>query len=78
MLGLFYPYYYEIENYNGLDLRKIGNNHRELSVLLNRDGLSNLSIDLLFLGAANHFRELPKDINKAVYDKIEEIKQLEI
>jgi hypothetical protein len=78
MMSLFYPYYYEIEEYNGIDLRKIGDNHRELSVLLNRDGMSNLSIDLLFFGAANHFRELPKVMGKEIYEKIDNLKSLEI
>lgn len=78
MFGLFYPYYYEIENYNGIDLKRIGDNHRELSILLNRDGMSNLSIDLLFLGAANHFRELPKEMSQKIYDKVNEFKKIEI
>lgn len=78
MFGLFYPYYYDIPEYNGIDLTKIGDNHRELSILLNRHGLSNLEINLFFLGSANHFKELPKKMNDEIYSKIEQIKQLEI
>lgn len=78
MFGLFYPYYYDIYNYNGIDLNKVGNNHRELSILLNRDGLSNLSLDLMFLGAANHFREFPININENVYRKVEDFIRKEI
>lgn len=78
MFGLFYPYYYNIKEYNNIDLTRIGDNHRELSVLLNRDGMSNLKLDLMFLGAANHFRELPKDMSQNVYNKINEYKQIEV
>lgn len=78
MFSIFWPYYYNVSEYNNIDLSCIGNNHRELSILLNRDGMSNLAIDLFFLGSANHFKELPKEMNESVYKKIKEIKQLEI
>lgn len=78
MMGIFYPWYYEIPSYNGINLERIGDNHRELSILLNRDGLSNLSIDLMFLGAANHFRELPREINDNVYKVIKKYTDNEV
>jgi hypothetical protein len=78
MFGLFYPFYYDIDNYNSINLNRIGNHHRELSILLNRDGICNLAIDLLFLGAANHFRELPSKMNENIYNKIEEYQKIEI
>lgn len=65
MLGLFAPNRYKIRNYAGYDITKLQDNHRELSVILNRRGAS-VSTQLGFSGASCYFEELPK------YDKIEE------
>jgi hypothetical protein len=70
MISLFYPASYNIEEYNGIDLRRIGNWHRELYVNLNRSGLSNASIQLYFNGAVNEFMELPREMDDTMYKLI--------
>lgn len=70
MISLFWPYNYKIPSYNGWDLARIGMNHRELLINLNRNGISSASIDLMFLGACNYFAELPREPNERVYQQI--------
>jgi len=77
MLGLFWPHRYNIEKYNDWDLSRIGKYHRELSILLNRNGTSNASIDLYMNGASNYFKELPKDVNEQVYAYVHHQNELE-
>lgn len=72
MIGLFAPSRYNIHEYNGWDLSRIGRSHRELLVLLNRNGISSASIDLMFLGACNYFSEMPKTPDQVTYDQIQE------
>lgn len=62
MLGLFSPARHKIRKYEGYDITKLKNNHRELSVILNRRGGS-VATQLLFLGAVNYFQELPTPEN---------------
>lgn len=71
MISLFYPALYGLPEYEGWDLARIGANHRELMVNLNRDGLSNASVQLMFLGACNYFAELPREPSEKVYQQIE-------
>ena len=71
MISLFQPELYGIAEYEGWDLSRIGSNHRELKVNLNRDGISNASIQMMFLGACNYFAELPRDPSERVYQQIE-------
>ena len=71
MLSLFWPYKYKIPEYEGWDMSRMGNSHRELNLNLNRDGISNASIQLSFLGACNYFAELPRDPSERVYQQIE-------
>ena len=73
MLSLFNPTSYNLSEYEGLDLNKIGRWHRELYLNLNRDGLSNVQVQLFFNGACNEFIELPRRMidNKEVYNMIE-------
>jgi replicative DNA helicase len=68
MLGLFAPNRYRIRNYEGYDITKLLDNHRELSVILNRNG-STCSVQLGFNGASNYFEELEKP-DKIDYDII--------
>lgn len=70
MISLFWPYNYKIPSYNGWDLARIGMNHRELLINLNRNGISSASIDLMFLGACNYFAELPREPSERVYEQI--------
>lgn len=72
MISLFWPYNYKIPSYNGWDLARIGMNHRELLINLNRNGISSASIDLMFLGACNYFAELPREPSERVYQQIAE------
>lgn len=59
MFGLFAPHRYKIENYEGYDVDKLGDNYREFNVMLNRNGSGFINIDLYFNGASNFFKELP-------------------
>jgi hypothetical protein len=58
LLGLFAPNRYKIAKYEGYDITKLRDNHRELSVIFNRRGPA-LTTQLYFRGAANFFDELP-------------------
>lgn len=60
MIGLFAPFRYKIARYEGYDIRRLKDHYRELVVLLNRDGSGFCSDHLLFHGAVNYFKELPK------------------
>jgi hypothetical protein len=60
MMSLFNPTAYNIDEYEGIDLRRLGRWHRELFINLNRDGMSNANIQLYFNGAVNEFQELPR------------------
>jgi len=71
MLSLFWPYKYGVKDYEGWDLARMGMNHRELILNLNRDGISQASIQLAFLGQCNYFTELPKEPSEAIYAKID-------
>lgn len=77
MWGLFWPGRYGIGEYKDWDLTRIGSNHRELSVLFNRNGEGNLTVPLYFNGACNYFKELPKQPNEDIYKTISEINKLE-
>lgn len=76
MLGVFGPYKYGVKTYNGYNLERLQDNYRELSILLNRDGISNATIGLYFNGASNYFAELPKsnEIKESDYSAIENIR----
>ena len=73
MISLFYPYRYHLKNYEDVDLTRIGEQHREFTINLNRNGISNASIQLFFLGSNSYFEELPKDLNEFDYNKYEQI-----
>lgn len=59
MLGLFAPVRYKIREYEGYDITKLRDHHRELSIILNRHGFS-VTTQLYFNGASNYFCELPE------------------
>lgn len=71
MISLFNPASYNIEEYNGIDLKRLGPWHRELFINLNRNGLSNASIQLYFNGAVNEFMELPREMDETTYNLIQ-------
>lgn len=60
LFSIFNPHKFKIPDYKGYDIKRIGNNFRELEVLKNNDGIGdNVSVPLFFDGAAEYFRELP-------------------
>lgn len=73
LLGIFNPDKYGIEEYKDYDLTRIGKNYRELSILLNRNGISSANIGLYFNGACNYFKELPRasEMTEDLYRMIE-------
>jgi hypothetical protein len=75
MIGIFSPYKYKEEVYEGWDLTRIRDYHRELSIILNRNGRSNITQQLFFNGASSFFRELPlnpsPETRQAVYKSID-------
>ena len=72
MLGLFAPSSYKIKTYEGYDITKLKDNHRELSIIRNRRGNS-VTTQLYFNGAVTHFAELPKveEMTAELYAEIE-------
>lgn len=76
MIGLFAPNKYGFETYKDYDLSRLKDNHRELIIMLNRDGISSASIDLYFQGASSFFSELPRpeDIKESDYASIENVR----
>jgi hypothetical protein len=73
MISLFYPKRYNIEKYEDIDLTRIGDSHREFMINLNRNGISNASIQLFFLGSSSYFEEFPRGINEFDYNRYEQI-----
>lgn len=73
MFGLFAPHRYKIDNYEGYDIERLGDNYREFLVMLNRSGSGFTNIDLYFNGAVNFFKELPlpTEIKEEHYKGIE-------
>ena len=76
MIGLFGPHRYGFETYKNYNLKRLQDNYRELSILLNRNGISNAALPLYFNGASNYFKELPKaaDISENDYAMVEKLK----
>lgn len=71
IFGLFAPSRHKIPQYEGYDIRRLLDNHRELSVIMNRRGNSVIT-QLYFNGAINYFKELPKpeEMTNEIYEKI--------
>ncbi len=57
--GLFSPHRYEIKNWKGYDISKLGNRFRALEILADREGESNIITPLYFKGECSYFEELP-------------------
>jgi len=73
MVSLFYPKRYNIEKYEDVDLTRIGENHREFMINLNRNGISNAGIQLFFLGSSSYFAEFPRTMTEFDYNNYEHI-----
>ena len=67
LIGVFSPYKYKEAEYEGWNLTKLRDNHREISIMMNRNGKANASIQVGFWGSSNVFRELPQEENDSVY-----------
>lgn len=82
MIGIFSPYKYKEETYANWDLTRLRDYHRELSILLNRHGRSNITQQLFFNGACGYFKELPldppSDVKQKVYQAIDTLRQQEL
>ena len=82
MLGVFSPYKYKEPSYEGWDLTRLKDYHRELSIMLNRNGRSNITEQLFFNGACGFFTELPLDADAntklKVYQTADRYRQLEL
>ena len=59
-IGLFDPSRYSIALHNGYNIEELGSYYRNLSVLKNRDGESNMDVPLFFNGASDWFKEMPR------------------
>lgn len=70
MISLFDPSKYDLASYRGWDLNRLGGNHREFIINLNRNGISRAHCQLYFNGAVSYFKELPEEPSEAVYNAI--------
>lgn len=70
MVSLFDPSRFDLTEYKGWDLTRLGGNHREFSIDLNRNGISRATCQLYFNGATSFFKELPKTPSEDVYRDI--------
>lgn len=60
VLGLFAPDRYGIPEHEGFDIDFFQDNYRSISIMKDRDGISNKKLPTYFNGAVDYFRELPK------------------
>lgn len=74
MLCLFHPARYNQKSYHNIDLTRMNDAHRELTIYINRDGISNASIDLYFNGASNYFEEIDRNNLERTYSRVELLK----
>lgn len=75
--GICDPVSFNIDNYLGYDLHRLGHNLRILELIVNRFGQGNQILPLYFDGAVNSFKELPKPTDtqalEVFYKQIEKI-----
>lgn len=70
IIGLFSPYRYGIKKYGNINIEKFQDSYRELSIIQNRHGTSNATLDLLFLGDCVYFEEIPVDSEKFYTERV--------
>lgn len=75
MLGMFSPNRYGVKEYDGYDLTRLRDCHRELSVIFSRHSAGSQTVPLLFLGSSNYFEELPRVITEQDYTRIENLQK---
>ena len=80
MIGIFSPYKYAVSIYEGWDLTKLKDYHREITIMLNRSGKC-VTTQMYFNGANSYFSELPLlpsyEADK-VYNFVEKNRQKEL
>ena len=73
VLGLYSPFKFGKDFYEGYDIKKFRNNIRFMEVLEDRDyGANNQICPLYFDGAASYFSELPRTDDKVGIAKVYE------
>jgi replicative DNA helicase len=77
MLGIFSPYKYKETSYENWDLTRLRDYHREISIILNRNGKANATIQTYFNGAVNFFKELPREPINEVYKFVSNMREKE-
>lgn len=63
ILGLFSPYLHDLQDYRKYK-PSMKDTYRDLSILRDRNGNSNLHIPLYFNGACNYFKEIPTEVQQ--------------
>ena len=72
VLGLFAPNRYGITEHNGYDIGFFKDRYRSLTILKDRDGVSNKKVPLFFDGAVDFFKELPRADDSTNLSKVYE------
>lgn len=71
VIGLYSPFKFGKDFYEGYDIKKFRNNIRFMEVLEDRDyGANNQICPLYFDGASSYFSELPRPDDKAGIEKV--------
>lgn len=76
IIGILNPWKYEIPQYRGYDLTRLKGRQRFINLAKNRDGESEKSLGLLFVGECGYFKELPRpnEISENYYKKVESVR----
>lgn len=75
VMTLFNPLRYNILEYGGLNLSRIGGRYRSLSILKSRDGDDMLKLNLNFLGEVGYFRDFPDPLSEHHYTEAKEYRK---
>ena len=80
VLGLFAPDRYSIAEHNGYDISFFRDRYRSMTILKDRDGVSNRKLPLFFNGAVDFFKELPRADDaegiRRVYEYVNQLNQI--
>jgi len=79
VITLTNPFMFQLGTYRGYDIKKLQDRFRGLRILKSRDGSSNISLGLSYLGEAGLFRELPQAdlMTSEEYQRIIKIKKVQ-
>lgn len=74
------PFMYEFPEYRGYNIKRLRDRFRGLRILKSRDGISNVSLGLLYLGEAGLYKEAnsAKDMTETDYKAVENIKKYNV